>query len=151
MLPDFFHLIIQAPFFKAHLWRNKVGAEGRKEVKLDFFESELIPVPPLATQQSIVALWQATQNRNAAALKAADEHEVYVRRMFLEKLGLSAGRAGPSPRVFAARWRDIEAWNCKAVHLRLSQADMHKGRYPVVRPFFKSSFVIKEFLVCKPI
>lgn len=34
LLPDYFHLIIQTKFFKAHLWRNKVGAEGRKEVKL---------------------------------------------------------------------------------------------------------------------
>ena len=36
--PKYFHILIQASFFKAHLWRNKVGAEGRKEVKLEFFE-----------------------------------------------------------------------------------------------------------------
>ncbi len=34
--PRYFHLLIQTRFFKEHLWRNKVGAEGRKEVKLDF-------------------------------------------------------------------------------------------------------------------
>jgi type I restriction enzyme S subunit len=44
LVPEYLQLIVQARFFKAHLWRNKVGAEGRKEVKLDFFEEELIPL-----------------------------------------------------------------------------------------------------------
>ncbi len=43
--PDWFHRIIQQPDFKEFLWRHKVGAEGRKEVKLDFFESIKIPIP----------------------------------------------------------------------------------------------------------
>ena len=45
ILPEWFHRIIQQPDFKELLWRNKVGAEGRKEVKLDFFENIEIPVP----------------------------------------------------------------------------------------------------------
>lgn len=53
ILPEFFHRTIQTSFLKAHLWRNKVGAEGRKEVKLDFFEALRIPCPPLDTQHLI--------------------------------------------------------------------------------------------------
>jgi type I restriction enzyme S subunit len=45
LVPEYLHLLIQTSFFKSHLWRNKVGAEGRKEVKLDFFEAEHIPLP----------------------------------------------------------------------------------------------------------
>jgi type I restriction enzyme S subunit len=45
LIPEYLTRIIQTSFFKAHLWRNKVGAEGRKEVKLDVFESTLVPLP----------------------------------------------------------------------------------------------------------
>ncbi len=59
--PKYFHLLIQAKFFKNHLWRNKVGAEGRKEVKLDFFESLEIPIPNLSIQNKIISYWDNVQ------------------------------------------------------------------------------------------
>lgn len=59
--PKYFHLLIQANFFREHLWRNKVGAEGRKEVKLDFFESLEVPIPPPLIQQKIVSHWESAQ------------------------------------------------------------------------------------------
>ncbi|MFQ5687756.1 MAG: restriction endonuclease subunit S [Candidatus Scalindua sp.] len=62
LLPEYFHRIIQASFFREYLWRNKVGAEGRKEVKLDFFESIKIPLPLLPIQQAIVKKWQNAQD-----------------------------------------------------------------------------------------
>jgi type I restriction enzyme S subunit len=52
--PAWLHRIIQQPDFKEYLWRNKVGAEGRKEVKLDFFEAIKIPVPHPCIQDSIL-------------------------------------------------------------------------------------------------
>jgi type I restriction enzyme S subunit len=54
LVPEYFQRIVQAGFFKAHLWRNKVGAEGRKEVKLDFFEEELIPLPSLVNKRRLL-------------------------------------------------------------------------------------------------
>ncbi len=54
VLVQWLHRIIQQPDFKEYLWRNKVGAEGRKEVKLDFFESIPIPLPDIATQEAIL-------------------------------------------------------------------------------------------------
>ncbi len=38
LVPEYFLRVIQSSLFKGYLWRNKTGAEGRKEVKLDFFE-----------------------------------------------------------------------------------------------------------------
>src|SRR4030042_5631951 len=55
VLPLWIHRIVQQPDFKEYLWRNKVGAEGRKEVKIDFFESITIPVPLLEIQNEILA------------------------------------------------------------------------------------------------
>lgn len=55
--PRYLHLLIQTGAVKNHLWRNKVGAEGRKEVKLDFFESLAVPLPSIPDQQAIIAHW----------------------------------------------------------------------------------------------
>ena len=52
--PEWIHRIIQQPDFKEFLWRHKVGAEGRKEVKIDFFESIKIPIPDLKVQTGIL-------------------------------------------------------------------------------------------------
>ena len=54
VLDRWLHRIIQQPDFKQYLWRNKVGAEGRKEVKLDFFKSIPVPIPSIATQEAIL-------------------------------------------------------------------------------------------------
>jgi restriction endonuclease S subunit len=51
---EWIHRIIQQPDFKEFLWRHKVGAEGRKEVKLGFFESIKIPIPDLEIQKKIL-------------------------------------------------------------------------------------------------
>jgi len=51
---EWIHRVIQQPDFKEFLWRHKVGAEGRKEVKLDLFESIKIPIPNLEIQMKIL-------------------------------------------------------------------------------------------------
>ena len=66
IIPEYFTRIIQAGFFKNYLWRNKVGAEGRKEVKLEFFESITIPIPSLLIQNRIVERWQRARKEIAA-------------------------------------------------------------------------------------
>jgi hypothetical protein len=51
----YLHRVIQQPDFKEFLWRKKVGAEGRKEVKLDLFLGIQIPMPDVAVQKRILA------------------------------------------------------------------------------------------------
>jgi type I restriction enzyme S subunit len=63
LLPEYLQRVVQAKFFKALLWRNKVGAEGRKEVKLDFFESLKIPLPPVSIQNTILEKWKEVQEK----------------------------------------------------------------------------------------
>ncbi|SRR5882724_1588444 len=72
LLPEYFQRIIQTTFFKSLLWRNKVGAEGRKEVKLDFFESLHIPLPPLVVQHTILLRWQSVKNNVKSILSQVD-------------------------------------------------------------------------------
>ena len=108
--PDYFQLIIQAKFFKAHLWRNKVGAEGRKEVKLDFFEALEIPLPPIAIQQAIVNRWQTAQ----AELKAISKRLENQGKEILLDIQTTLGRERASelnkPKAFALWWSEIEKW-----------------------------------------
>lgn len=113
LLPEYLTLLIQTSFFKAYLWRNKVGAEGRKEVKLDFFESILIPLPPLDVQRAIVARWQAAQAKIDAAKGSLRQviddlnsrlYEIYRRECAQDVLG---------KRWMAVRWATLPRWDAK--------------------------------------
>lgn len=110
--PRYFHLLIQANFFREHLWRNKVGAEGRKEVKLDFFESQDIPIPPLPIQQKIVAHWEAVQLGRAVA-DIALSTLVLELHSWLVKQTKGFGQVTRS-KVFLANYENTQQWDVKA-------------------------------------
>src|SRR4030067_2230280 len=88
LLPEYFHRIIQTSFFKAHLWRNKVGAEGRKEVKLDYFESLEIPLPPLSIQRTVVDRWVKAQREIREAIEKVSILEKSITEMALKDAGI---------------------------------------------------------------
>jgi len=75
------HRIIQQPDFKQYLWRNKVGAEGRKEVKLEFFESIKIPVPSLDIQDSILSTKESVVSEIKRLQESLREKEIEVDAM----------------------------------------------------------------------
>ncbi len=118
VVPEYLHRVIQTSFFKAHLWRNKVGAEGRKEVKLDFFEAERIPLPPLQIQRAIVGRWHAAQQRSAISRQRIEELDAAHRQEFSKVIGNFSENNGPHTRVFAVRWRDVERWGVQICRRR---------------------------------
>jgi type I restriction enzyme S subunit len=129
VVPEYLRLIIQTRFFKTHLWRNKVGAEGRKEVKLDFFEAQPIPLPPLATQQKIVAAWEASR-RAAADTAAKIAHlEADIEKQFLADLGLEAPAQSTSPKCFMMQWKDIARWSVSFNALASTATNLSGGKY----------------------
>jgi hypothetical protein len=96
------------------LWRNKVGAEGRKEVKLDFFESQKIPVPKREIQQAIVDYWlrahrgiDAARNGLLGLVAALDGRlgEVYRK---------SCAQDAIHSRCFVVDFKDLAAWDVKS-------------------------------------
>lgn len=115
LVPEYLIRLIQIDFFKAYLWRNKVGAEGRKEVKLDFFESIPIPLPPLETQRAIVAHWQQAQAEIAALEKQAQHLEISIETRFFNDLEIQPPTPVARPKVFAARWKDLNYWGFRPV------------------------------------
>lgn len=130
--PKYFHLLIQAKFFKEHLWRNKVGAEGRKEVKLDFFESLEVPIPPLSVQQRIVAHWEASQITISKTHERIRNIGIEAQGRFLADLGLSASKRSTTSKTFASNWKEFERWSVSYNQASLLRIDLSCGKYPVV-------------------
>ncbi|NQU66113.1 MAG: restriction endonuclease subunit S, partial [SAR324 cluster bacterium] len=130
--PKFFHLLIQASFFKNHLWRNKSGAEGRKEVKLDFFEAQEIPIPPLSIQQDIVAYWENRNNKAKQKMFMAQELADSVPIFLTEQLGLPPLKEINSKKAILTSWKNIDRWGVKRSRELLCQPDLAEGTYPVV-------------------
>lgn len=114
IVPQYFHLVIQTDFFKAHLWRNKVGAEGRKEVKLDFFEAQQIPVPHRDIQQSIVDHWQKAQNGVYAAQDGLSEPVRSLNSRLTEFYRSTCTRDVIHSRFFVLDFKDFTAWDVKS-------------------------------------
>jgi type I restriction enzyme S subunit len=128
----YFHLLIQANFFKQHLWRNKVGAEGRKEVKLNFFESLEIPVPPLPLQQKIVTYWESAV---AEAIRLEDKSKATIDNSlstFIVELGLSMPKYQKSDKLIIRQWKDFDRWSVDYNQAASTIMDLTKGKFPVV-------------------
>lgn len=106
--PKYFHLLIQAKFFKEYLWRNKVGAEGRKEVKLEFFESLEVPIPPLHVQQKIVAYWEDVQSRIIVAARTIETIQQETEKELLKKIGLQVPPVTPRRGHFTINYSQNE-------------------------------------------
>jgi type I restriction enzyme S subunit len=131
LLPEYFHLIVQAKFFRAHLWRNKVGAEGRKEVKLDFFEMEHVPLPPLAEQNAIVARWRKARDEIADALNRIDGSKTAIEARFLSDVGLRSIQQIPTSKAFAVWWNDVDRWGVQMIGI--NSLGRHKSLFPEIQ------------------
>lgn len=131
LIPEYLRLLIQAAFFKSHLWRNKVGAEGRKEVKLGFFEAQPIPLPPLSVQRKIVAAWEVARKSAAATAAKIERLEREIESRFLADLGLKAPEQTTLPKVFAVRWGDLLRWGVNHNQLVQAAMDLTQSNYPL--------------------
>lgn len=131
LVPEYLHLLIQTSFFKAHLWRNKVGAEGRKEVKLDFFEAEPIPLPCLSVQRRVVAAWETARKAAAATQAKIEQLEREAEARFLADLGLRAATQAALPKAFAVWWSEMERWGVAPNQLARTGMDLSRSIFPV--------------------
>ncbi len=143
IVPEYFHLVIQTDFFKAHLWRNKVGAEGRKEVKLDFFEEQEIPVPNKDIQQAIVDHWQGAQRRVDAARDSLSEPVRTLYNRLTEIYRRECTRDIIHSRFFVLDFKDLAAWDVKS-----GRAASFRIACPSFRPM--SDFIEEETESVRP-
>jgi type I restriction enzyme, S subunit len=132
-LPEYVKLLFRMSSFRERINSLISGASGRKRVEPSTLESIEVPLPPLSTQQAIVDQWKITHEKNAAALKAAEEHEADISREFLEKLGLSNRTQMITQRAFALRWTEIERWSIEFIRQSSDDLEPDRGLYPVVK------------------
>jgi type I restriction enzyme S subunit len=132
LVPEYFLRLIQTSFFKAYLWHNKVGAEGRKEVKLEFFENIEIPLPTLDVQRAIIAFWQDAQESAREAEEQVKQIEANSETRFLADFGLKTPKLAQKPRVFVGYFRNFERWSVSYSQARLSGVDIEHAKYPIV-------------------
>ncbi len=131
LVPEYLHLLIQTDFFKAHLWRNKVGAEGRKEVKLDFFENELIPLPAIKVQQRIVDRWEVAQKAVAGATNKVKQLETEIESQLLAEFGINSGPFSCRNKSFTVHWKFLDRWGVEFNGSDWTLEDLFKGKYPL--------------------
>lgn len=133
LVPEYLHRIIQTSFFKAYLWRNKVGAEGRKEVKLDFFNSIEIPLPPVSIQQAIIERWKKAQREISSARERVGRHRAQIDAYFFKELALKSPIKKEQPKAFAVRWEDFHRWSVSYNQAAQRSTDITTGKFPVVQ------------------
>lgn len=110
--PRYLHLVVQTDAVKSHLWRNKVGAEGRKEVKLEFFESLRVPMPSVSTQEAIVSHWDAAQEELKGAEEAMSSLIRELNKAFLDRT--SKFNVATTSRAVSASWVGASQWDVNA-------------------------------------
>ncbi len=129
-LPQYVKLLFRMDSFRERINSLISGASGRKRVEPSTLESIEVPLPPLATQRAIVAHWQATQIKNAAAFKAADEHETEVEKHLLQQLGFEIQESKTKRKCFSVKWQELERWSVEFHQYRYLAPDPHAGSYP---------------------
>jgi type I restriction enzyme S subunit len=134
LVPEYLLRIIQARFFKNHLWRNKVGAEGRKEVKLGFFEQQPIPIPPIFQQEAIVAIWREAQEKITAARKQAITLERKLPEVVYRELGVPSFVEKPAQKYLVLQWKNLTRWSFNFLsRSALGLLGFTRSKYPIKR------------------
>lgn len=130
---QYIQLLFRSDFFRATINGMVSGASGRKRVAPEQLEAMSVPLPPLATQQAIVAQWQALQSQAEQAALAATQHEEKGRQDFLHALGLQAPEVQLKRRAFAMRWSDMGRWGSESNRLSQQGGGMTKLSYPLAQ------------------
>ncbi|MCO5273571.1 MAG: hypothetical protein M9900_01460 [Flavobacteriales bacterium] len=133
VVPEYLHRVFQMGVFRDLLWRNKVGAEGRKEVKLEFFLDQCVPLPPLATQRSIVAHWQAGMQQAAALEAKAKELVEEAQAGFERTLGINAPQESDQRKAFAIDFMAIDRWGVRATLTHALKGAQGHDDFPIER------------------
>ena len=91
-----------------------MGAEGRKEVKLDFFEAQDIPVPHKDVQQAIVDHWRTAQRVVDAARDGLTEPVRSLNSRLIDLYQSTCTRDVIHSRFFVLDFQDFTAWDVKS-------------------------------------
>lgn len=116
-LPGYLTLLLRSAPFKRLLNSLVVGASGRQRIEAATLTSLPVPLPPLATQQTILEADAAGRAQAAALLAEAAEVEKEATNLFLTSLGVPLTIERPKrQRYFTALWSQLGRWSIEAAH-----------------------------------
>lgn len=137
----YFHLLIQANFFKQHLWRNKVGAEGRKEVKLKFFESLKIPIPQLPVQEKIVEYLESVKLKFELQRNKISIAQSEITREMLASAAIQINPGVRLPKIMSKRFKKIDRWGVEFNRYSWTLGDLIIGSIYDCKPLSNFAWV----------
>ena len=119
----------------ARVSKSSVGtaAISRNRFKEHEFLQLRIPLPPLETQRSIVAHWQAGMARAAALEAQAQDRVEEAQREFVEALGIGGGAGQQVPRAFALTNDRLERWSISFIKQALQGDALARSQHPVLQ------------------
>ncbi len=107
------------------------AAVSRNRFKENEFLGFEIPLPPLETQQAIVARWQQAQAEIAATNGRVKHLEATLLLQVKEALGRKKNGSAKQPKVFALQWKDLDRWGVEMSWK--AQTRPHVAKYRMVR------------------
>lgn len=129
-VPAYIDLLLRSDRMQAVLEGLSHGGSTKTRIHPEQFETLVIPVPPLATQQAIVTRWQELQGRIVEAEQIATQCEAKARDAFLASLGLHKNNSDQSRKCFALQWSSISRWGIDT-NQPDAKLDVSAGLYPV--------------------
>lgn len=112
LLMDYFVLFLSYEEARDLLQRTSVGTTGRKRLQIEIFLNLKIPLPPLAEQKRIVALWQAAEAQAQADRQKAEQLRQDIDAYLMAELGITIQKQEKA-KIFTARFKDLERWDVK--------------------------------------
>lgn len=101
-----------------------------------FIESELLsfklPIPPLSTQQKIVAHWEAAHSKVKTNIAQSRELAKSTPALLTSKLGLKALITPHSKRAFVSTWKEIIRWGVELAREMSSRPNIEMSPFPIV-------------------
>lgn len=92
----------------------------------------VVPVPELADQDALVAIYAAALDRATKLEREAQAIEDAGLRAFEAALGVAAPPVLPDRPVFVARFKDIERWSHEGILRATSQPHTVSGAWPTI-------------------
>ena len=116
-LPEYLALVLRSSSFKQLLDGLAHGGSSKTRIAAATLEALPVPLPPLATQQTILEADAAGRAQAAALLAEAAEVEKEATNLFLTSLGVPLTIERPKrQRYFTALWSQLGRWSIEAAH-----------------------------------
>lgn len=125
-------LLLRTVAFKKLLNSMISGASGRKRIQPTQLEGVKVPIPPLPTQQKIMAHWEAASFRAIEDIASSQELAKSTPSLLASMIGLKALITPHSRRAFVSSWREIERWGVELAREMSRRPNIEMSPYTIV-------------------